>query len=148
MLTEPYSFEGPWSSTCRGSLPVQSTQERLQGLQPCTSTDKELLKATVLTLWDVTCATRNCSGKKILTQTCNPMPSYFFWFASKNLIMVPWYYGIPVSASTRTQKLQGKHQDTPPEISMKCFQLLFYPYSWNTKCTHRTKQHQLTADKQ
>lgn len=34
MLTKPYSFEGPWSSTCRGSLPVQSTQGRLQGLQP------------------------------------------------------------------------------------------------------------------
>lgn len=110
-------------------------------------TAKNLLKTTVLTLWDVACATRNCSGKTILSQTRNSMPPHF-WLATKNLIMVPWYYSVPVSASTRTSKLQGKHQDTPPEISMKCFQLLFYPYSWNTKCTHRAEQHQLTADKQ
>lgn len=96
-------------------------------------TNKELLKTTVLTLWDTTGATRGCSSNTILSQRCNLMPSRFFWLATKNLIMVPWYYCVPVSASTRTQKLQGKHQDTTPEISMKCFQLLFYPHSQNTE---------------
>lgn len=63
-------------------------------------------------------------------------------------LLVPWHYNLPMSASTRTQKLNGNYQDILPLGSVICFQLLFYLYSQNAKCMHRAEQHKLTSDKQ